>query len=171
MIRQVLVVSFLLAVAVAAVAGPRWDVSKAGKETLVSGSAFTNHPDSAAGNATTALGSENIYLKIAAQCTTQAIFIGPGRRVAAVLRIDGSNTETDDSVDTKVYYDLSWDGSTWSVEDSLTITDTLLKVDQIDSAVTVLNGMFIRLRPDPITGMRQDTVGVRPTLNGHIIFW
>lgn len=156
----------------------RWDVLKAGQEPFTSNSVFTNHPDSAAGNVVEPANSPNIYLKIAAIDTTNSVFIGPWRTAVVVLRVDASNNlDTDDSMDVVIYCDGSYDNTNWTMLDSSVVTDTLWKSDVADSVLSMpatvyggFRGTYIRLRPDPIAGMRQDTVGYRPFLNASVIY-
>jgi hypothetical protein len=80
-------------------------------------------------------------------------------------------------MDVIIYCDGSYDNVNWTMRDSSIITDTLRKEDVPDSLMTLpttvyggFRGTYIRLRPDPIAGMRQDTVGYRPFLNASVVY-
>jgi len=166
-----LFVAMILATATVAMAQEhRWDLDKSYQRPFRSNTVFTNHPDSATGNVVEPANSTNIYLGKADIDTTQSVEVGPWRKMVLWMRIDASNTESDDSTDTNVMVDVSWDGTTWSVIDTNAITDTLWHAWAVDSTAGLTWGAFIRLRPDPVSGVRQDTIGYRPFLNAQVIY-
>jgi hypothetical protein len=167
---KLVVAMVLMGATVAMAQEHQWDMNKAYRKPFLSNTVFTNHPDSATGNSVEPANSANIYLGKANIDTTTSIGVGPWRRLVLWMRIDGSNTESDDSVDTNVMVDVSWDGTNWSPIDTNAITDTLWHAWAVDSTAGLTWGAFIRLRPDPVSGMRQDTVGTRPYLNASVIY-
>lgn len=138
------------------------------QESLKSESVFYLFPTDSTID-TVAAATPVLWLDRTVADTSEPWRFGPWRQLMAVYRIDASSADsTDDSVDTRLYFDLSWDGTNWSVFDSADVTDTLWLSKQIDSGNGVM-GAWVRLRYDPIAGMRVDSLGDRPYLTVNMI--
>lgn len=100
---------------------------------------------------TAAVGVDTFYMAKADPDTSMSILIGPWRRAAAVVTVKHAN----DSVDGSIYFDVSWDGITWTCKDTTAITDTTVYPNELDSSAVYIHGIYLRARVDPTAGVQQ----------------